>query len=264
MIVGICPNCLEVVSSRKKDLYLNCAKCGDTIPLRQAVSYLTELCTDPSNVNDVLDLCLKLEETEAVEVPLAILKKLTESHPYNEQVAYSYVRMSGYEPQAVRNYLNIFANVKGEKPYAIEFLENAINTNNMIFHSLLSNYIDNKIPNAKKPEYRERLVHMKEAYIGGHGFIGEGDGMALMYTIYGVAALFNAGLVVLFFLVHLHIVFNILIAMAAFSLELFLLYMHNQTYGNRLGIKKYELVFMVAFLSSFCVTVAGMIIAAIV
>jgi hypothetical protein len=225
------------------------------------VSYLSELVTDPKHVNDVLKICLDLEDTADIEIPLAIMKMLKEAHPYNEIVAYTYVRMSGYSPDSVREYLNTFAKIKGEKPYAVDFLEHTISTNTVVFYNLLSTYIDNKLPAAKRTAYHERLDYAKKEYIGKGFLSSDNKGMLLMYILYGGCTLVNIGLVFFFIFVDLAFLWNAFIGIFIFCVELFGLYMHNRTYGNRIGISQKELIFLVCFLSSIPITIAGMVIA---
>jgi hypothetical protein len=259
IIVGICPNCLEVITSKKKDLYMTCKECGETVPTRQAASYLHEICQDPKHVNDVLSLCLKLEETEPIEIPLAIIRVLKEFQPHNEFVAYTYVRMSGFEPGIVRDYLNTFAAVKGERPFAADFLENTVNTNFVVFYNLLNTYIDNKLSTVKKPEYKSRLENAKKEYIG-RGFLSQDNkGMMLMYCLYIGGTILNLGLIGLFFAIKIPLLYNTFIAIGVFCLELFGLYMHNKTYGNRVGLRGKEFIFVCAYLSSIPLCIIGMV-----
>ena len=263
VIAGICPNCLKVVSSKKKNLFLICEHCEETVPMRQAVAYLNDLCSEPGSVKNVIDLCLELEETEDVELPLEILRILEEEHPYNEQIAYTRVRLSGYEPQVVRKYLNTFAGVKTTPSYAEDFLENAIIPANMVHFTLFSNYIENKIKKEKQQEYRDKLGAARSDYIGSGGE-EEGQGIVSMYALYIISAAVNIGMIFLFFFLDLHIAINVIIGMAIFCIELFVWYLHNKMYGNRLGISPIEMIFLIIFLSSIPIAIAGLAISALV
>jgi len=258
IIVGICPNCNEAVSTNKKAVFFTCKHCGENVPLRQAVSYITEMCEDPTLVNNVVNMCLHLEETDDIEIPLTIMQVLRDKNPYNEMVAYTHLRMSGYEQNYMRHYLDTFAAVKGEKPFAEDFLEHALQPQNAIMCSLIETYITNKLPAKKQKEYLQKLVGMKEQYVGR---VGDGDGLFSMYALYLVGAAINVGLVFLFIFVDLHqFVFYILAGMAIFGAEMLALYVHNRIYGNRLGMKQTEVTLLICFLCSVPIAIAGMII----
>jgi hypothetical protein len=128
--VGICPNCYDIVQIPKKGLFFGCPHCEATVATRQALGYLTEMCQNPSDITSVIDIALKLEADDDVESALEIMAVLRNTHRHNEHVAFTFVRLSGYDMNIVRSYLEDFAEVKGEKPYAEEFLENIIDFKN--------------------------------------------------------------------------------------------------------------------------------------
>jgi len=169
--------------------------------------------------------------------------------------------MSGYAPEAIRYHLNTFAEVKGEKPFAIDFLDYAIQPAHMPMHANIAKYIVNKLPPAKQKEYLERLSTIKSEYTKG---VGLGDGMPMMYAIYSIGSLVNIGFAIFFIVVDILFIFNVLIAMAAFGFQLMALFMHNRVYGNRLGMSKSELAFLCAFLSSAAISIACVIIGALI
>jgi len=165
--------------------------------------------------------------------------------------------MSGYDPGIVRYYLSTFAEVKGEKPWSIEFLDHAMQRQNMSQHSLFARYIVNKLPANKQKEYLARLAGHKEEFTKG---VGSGDGIMVMYFLYAAGTLINVGLIVFVFTVNLMIAFNVLIAAAVFGIQMLAIFMHNRIYGNRLGISNNELVLLCMFLSSIAAAIGGVII----
>ena len=260
-IVGMCPNCSNIVAVMKQVLIVECEACGQSYPLRQGISTLESACTAPGSVDDIIALCLQLEEEVDILVPLGIMAVLKQPHPYNEQVAFIYTRMGGYAPQDIKGYLETFAAISGEKPWALEFLERAMQPRNMHHFSLFKVFIDNKIPPNKQKECHARLNFFKDEYTSG---VGEGDGVPSMYVFYTIGALINIGLFVLFVAVDMRLIFNTLIAMGAFTAEIGFLFVHNKMYGNRLNMNRRELMFLCIFLSSIAVAVAGVLIGALV
>lgn|GEM_PF-1556567 len=263
-VVGICPGCMSVVSAKKKSLFFTCEDCEENVPLRQAVANLKEMCQDPALVNDVIELCLTLEDSVDSEIPLEIITLLKESHPYNEQVFYTYVRMSGYDIDAIREYLHTFAEVKGEKPFAHDLLENMIQPQNMTMHALIAKYITNKTKGAKQKEYLERLSTIKEDYTKG---LGLGEGIFSMYAIYVIASAVNIAMVAFLIIIDFErfaLLFNTLIALGVLAIEIGILFVHNKIYGNRLGMSSIELVLLSLFLSTIAAVIAGVIIGAMV
>ena len=257
LMVGICPNCDNIVASKKKALFFSCDGCSQDIPLRQAVGAVYEMCKDPGQVNDVISLCLTLEKDTDVEVPLAIMTLLKNFHPDNEQVAFTHVRISGYDPDAVNQYLDKFANIKGTRPFATEFLDNAMQPANMMQSATFAKYITNKVPSTKQREYNGRLNYLKNEYTKG---VGVGDGIISMYGFYVVCAVINVALAVFFIVGNLRFLFDLLIIIAAFGVEITVLFLHNRMFGNRLGMSRREMTFLSIFLSSIAVAIAGIFI----
>jgi len=250
---------MEVVAIPKKGLYFECNHCNDQFPTSQAVSLLQDMCLDASNIDDILDICLNLEEEGEVEMALGVSEVLKSAQPQNEQVVYINVRLSGYEPIAVKYYLESFAGVKGIKPYAEEFLENAMEPRNLPVIGLLHKYIENKLPTAKQKAFRERLEMIRSEYVGSD----VAEGVKFMYMYYVIATIVNVALLVGLVILRLLFVFNVLIGISVFCIELLILFLHNKAYGNRIGISATERILLVIFLSSIPLAIAGMIITAL-
>jgi hypothetical protein len=157
--------------------------------------------------------------------------------------------------------LELFATVSGTQPFAADFLDRVLEPKNMGMLPLFTKYVDNKLPPNVQKKYRETLDLLKGEYLNGPG---AGEGMRLLYVYYTAGSLINAGLVILFMLLNLHFAFNVLIAMVVFCVELILLFLHNRSFGNRIGIAARERVFLAVFLSSVPLAIAGVVIGALV
>jgi len=255
--VGLCPACNDVASIKNKALFFVCPHCEATVSANEARRYIDALCADPAGIDNVLHMCFEMQELHGPEIPMQILEKLQTFHPHSEKVAYSYVRMSGYRADLVRIYLKNFCAAKKVVPFAEDFLDNTMSPMHGIMISQFAQYIENKLPDERKKRYLERLEILKSNYVGRSE---SGEGMGLMYAFYVIAAAVNVGLAVMFCLLSLHVGFHVLIAVGAFAVEVLLLFWHNRTYGNRIGISPRERIFLVIFLSSIVVTVAGIVI----
>jgi len=215
----------------------------------------------------MLSLCISLEKEYGAEVPLQILEKLQSKHPHNESVAFTYVRVSGYRPDLARQYLKTFAPIKKAVPFAADFLDNTMEPANASCAPQFAQYIENKLPADKQKKYKEKLGQLKETYTGSSN---SGDGMMLMYAFYVAGAVVNIALAVMFFLLPLDIRtmykigIHIVIMMAVFGIEMLVLFLHNRTYGNRIGIESRERLLLVIFLSSIMVAIGGAIIGALI
>ena len=262
-IVGMCPNCANVVTVNKKALLVACEDCGHTASLRQAVAVLQELCEDPTAINNVIDIAFDMNEKDNSEIALSIITLLKQYHPYNEEAMFAYVYLSGYGRQAVREYLNTFSQVKSQKVWAEEFIERLIQLEFMFLHTQIAQFITAKFPPAKQREYMSRLDSMKQEYTKGAKF-GQTDGMISMYALYIIGTALNIGMIVLLLMTDFMFIINVLIAFAVFTVEIGALFIHNRIFGNRLGMSENELFFLVMFLASICAGIGGVIIASLV
>jgi len=217
---------------------------------------------DPSHTMGVVDLCLELEQENNQEIPLAIMTVLKNLQTENESVAYTHLRMSGYEYHTLKAYLEKFSPKKGIQPFAEDLLENTIAPHNANLLTYFDAFIENKLPTSKQAEFRKKLTYAKSEYTSRMSR-GDGDGMMTMYAIYVISSIINVGMVVFFFAVDLRFLFNLLIGMAIFGLELLAVFTHNRMYGNRLGMEKPELILMCIFLASVPLAIAAAVIGAI-
>ena len=259
--VGVCPECKDFVTIKNKMLFFTCPHCHAGVSSNEARTFLEAMCADPSGVNDMLVICIELEQEYGAEVPLEILQKMQKYHPYNEQIAFSVVRMSGYRPDLAKQYLSNFYAARKVVPFAAEFLNNTMQPQNMAQANQFSQYIENKLPAGEQKKYLEQLAELRSSYTGGSS---SGEGMRLMYLFYAIGAAVNLAFAVAFIFLPLNFIYNFLIAMAVFAVELFLLYLHNRSYGNRIGIGDRERLLLVIFLSSTIITIGGAIIGALV
>ena len=258
-VVGICPACEDVVVIKKQMLFFACPHCQQKISTNEARTRLAGTCADPADADDMLKHCVDLELRYGPEVPLEILLQIRKYHPHNEAVSYSIVRMSGYKPEYVRQYIKDFSAVKKQVPFAEDFLDNTLIPQYIMLVNHFSQYIENKLPADRQKKYKEKLNEMKVNYVG-RSDRTEGDGMMLMYVLYSVGAAINVGLLILFILLPLAVYFNIMIAIAAFMVEIFVLFLHNKSYGNRFEISKREKIFLIIFLCSIVVAIGGVFI----
>jgi len=70
----------------------------------------------------------------------------------------------------------------------------------------------------------------------------------------------NVALAVFFIVGNLRFLFDLLIIIAAFGVEITVLFLHNRMFGNRLGMSRREMTFLSIFLSSIAVAIAGIFI----
>jgi len=258
ILVGICPECNEILGIKQRALFLECPKCKKTIGVRDATNYLEEMCADANYKLQVIDMCLGLEQKGEIEKALGIIGKLNEKHPHDEQVAYTFVRMSGYAPEIVRQYLETFATAKGEKPFAEEFLDNVMDMRFIMMLPNLIRFAENKLNTKKKRKYLEVLEGMRDDYELGKK--EDSAGMGLMYLFYAIAALLNVGSMIVFIFTNMPLWANILIVVGLFAVEFFALFLHNRVYGNRLNISKIEHYFLTVFMASIPIAVGGAVI----
>ena len=230
--------------------------------MREAVSSLDDLCSDPSFVGKIINLCLEFEEEGDVEKALAVIEKLCENHPTNEQARFTHVRMSGYDPKIVKEYLELFAYVGGgDKPYAVDFLDNVLDSRYTHLVNLLLKYAENKTSGKTRKKYIDILEVMRQEYTTGTN--ANEDGMKLIYAFYSISSAINVGLVILCIALAMNIAIGILIVMAVFCAEFFVMYLHGKMYGHRLTICQTERMFMMVFLCSIPFAIGGALIGGI-
>jgi predicted RNA-binding Zn-ribbon protein involved in translation (DUF1610 family) len=255
--VGICPVCEDVVAIKKQMLFFGCPHCKQKISTNEARTRLNIICADPVESEEMLKHCVDLEQRYGSEVPLEILLQIQAHHPHNEAVAYSIVRMSGYRSDFVRQYLKNFCPAKKQVPFAEDFLDNTLKPQYAPLVNYFSQYIENKLPESKQKKYRELLNELKNNYVGRSV---DGEGMGLMYVYYCVGTALNVGLLILFILLSWAVYFYLMLAVAVFVVEIFVLFLHNKTYGNRLEISPREKIYMIVFLCSIVLAIGGVFI----
>jgi hypothetical protein len=258
VIVGICPECNNVLGIKQRALFCECPKCQKTVAVRDAAKYLDEMCIEPAYKTRVIDMCLDLESGGEVEKALGILAVLGSKHPQDEQVAYTQVRRSGYNPEVVRQYLSSFAQKPGEQPWAEEFLDNVMDMRFIMMLPNLIRFAENKLNVKKKRKYLEVLEGMHDDYALGQK--ESADGLWSMYALYSLSAGLNVGSILIFIVTSFALWINILICVGIFIFEFFLLFIHHHIFGNRLNISRTEHAFLTAFLASIPVAVGGIVI----
>lgn len=258
LIVGMCPECNNVVALKKRSLFCQCENCGSTVAVRDATNYLNDMCTEPTYNDHVMDMCLELEEEGEIEKALGVMQVLAQNNPYNENIGFTYVRLSGYETVAVRWFLETFGNRKKEADYAQELLDNIMDMAYITLVPLMVTFAENKLPPKIKPKYIEVLENLRADYT--ESMKNENSGINTMYAFYVVGTILNVLIIVGLYFLHAHLAVNLLLVLVLFATEFGLLFLHNRIYGNRLGIELTERILMVTFMCSIPFAIGGAVI----
>lgn len=259
---GLCTQCNGAVLIKPKLKYFYCPHCTNPVSSNEAVTHLDTLCSSPAKTGEIMKTCLDLERQHGPFVPIQILSVLEKHQPFNENVAFTLVRMSGYAQNVVSIYLSKFAQIKKEVPFASEFLDNVLKPEFTPMVNKLSEYIENKLPDNQKRRFKQQLADMKSAYVNRKEI--STSGLILLYGYYAFGTVVNLILSACFMWVfNLQLVINIFILMFAFLLEIGMLFMHYKVYGNRLGIQKTERILLTIFSSSIIISIGSLVIGAV-
>ena len=253
---ALCPKCEKLILVSKKDVFVTCPLCRENISGDEGYTKLKDWIGDPKNVNDVIALCLELEDNYGPEVSTAILVLAEASFPLNEQIAWLNLKFQDYEPMHIKNHLSRFAKIKAKKyqPWAEEFLQNAMVVKNMEFADMFGHYIDNKILTKRKNEYKEMLAQMRAAYTK----TSTGNpALFTLYAFYSISSLVNVGMMVWFLFMRFPIWAYPLIAIGVMAVQLFIFFLHNRIFGNRENMSDRERMFMVTYMSSIAIAIGG-------
>ena len=259
--VGICPACNDVVVVPQKLIYFSCPHCTGKGISSQSRGILESYCADPARTRELLDLCLSTDNEYGAEIPLFILETLANFHPYNEEIAFTRIKVSGWNPALVHAYLKTFAPARSIVPFASEFLNHVLQPRYVTLAPLIAQYIESKLPAQNQAKYKKQLTELKSNYVG---VSSSGEGMKLMYAFYIAGALVNVAMVVFAVIISWHIAILVFMVLAIFGAEMLLLYLHYKNYGNRLEISQRERLFMVIFMCSLVLALGGTIIGAFV
>lgn len=255
---AICPKCHHYLLVKDNVPFLVCPVCNESISNQESTTLLHERCHDADRINDVIADCIALELQYGPELPYLVLCEIVDAFPRQESPAYLLTKMAGYSVAAVRAYLRNFASIKSETdnvPWAEEFLDNCLTYQNMEFADLFSTYIQNKVAPANQAKYFDKLQQLRKEYTFKANNPRSTKTLMVLYTVSSVV---NVLLFPLFMLLSgwlapilsMFYAINIGISIIVVCVEVLLLYIHHQVYGNRLGMSQRERLWMVIFLSS--------------
>jgi hypothetical protein len=258
LLMGMCPECNNILALKKRSLFCQCDNCGSTVAVRDAGNYLGDMCTEPTYADKVMELCLDLEEKGETEKALGVIAVLAQNHPYDEDIAFTYARMSGYEIGAVRLLLERFSNKKGEAGYAQEILDNIMDMPYIMLVPMMVTFAQNRLNAKLRPKYIEVLESLRAEYT--EGMKNENSGINSIYAFYVAGGVLNVLMIVLLYFLGAHLAVNLILVLVLFAVEFSLLYLHNRIYGNRLGIEKIEKYLMLVFMCSVPFAIGGAVI----
>lgn len=247
----------------QKNIFVTCPKCGESISGEEGTKKLRDWVADPANTTDVIAKCLELEERFGSEIPMAILLMVEDAFPLNEKIAFLNLKFNNYQKAHVKNHLTRFAKIKakGYLPWAEEFLNSAMTVRNMEYSDLFEDYINNKVISKRKDKLIEMMRGMRASYTKTST---SNPALGFLYTFYVSGAVLNLGLVILYLFLNMPIFIFVLITATILAVELFILFLHNRIFGNRMEISDNERLLMVIYMSSIAVAIGGTFIGAFV
>ena len=268
---GNCPKCHEYLLLKQNTPFLVCPKCGETISAQAANAIVESRCADPDEINTVIAECVALELKYGPDLPFMLLSKIVNNFPHLESPAYLLVKLSGYEPGMVYDYLKTFAGTKSDPmnvPWAEGFLDNCLDYNMIDAADLFRSYVYNKIRKEKQAHYLGMIDDLVKEYSS------KGDNplaTKLLMTLYAVGSVINVALLPIIMLLsgwisqlfNFYFIVNILLSLTVLSLEVLLLFFHHKAYGNRLHISQTERLWMVIFMSSMVFAVGAVVMGSI-
>lgn len=268
---GNCPKCHEYLLLKQKTPFLVCPKCGETISAQAANAIVEKRCADPQQINAVIAECVALEIKYGPDLPYMLLAKIVTNFPHLESPAYLLVKLSGYEPGTVYDYLKTFANTKSDPvnvPWAESFLDNCITYQNVDYAQLLRSYVRNKVRSEKQSHYLNLIDQLVKEYT--IKALNPNSTKWLM-TLYVVSSIVNVLLLPVIMILSgwlsqiftLYFAVNILLAVTVICFEILLMYVHHKIYGNRLNMSKTERLWMVIFMSSMVFAVGAVVMGSI-
>ena len=268
---GNCPKCHEYLLLKQKTPFLVCPKCGETISAQAANAIVESRCADANQINEVIAECVALEIKYGPELPFMMLSKVVANFPHLESPAYLLVKLAGYEPGMVHDYLTTFAGAKSDPtnvPWAESFLDSCLDYHNIDQADLFRSYVRNKIRPEKQSHYLNLIDDLVAEYTVKAANPNSTKWLMILYTVSSVVnvLLFPVMMVLSGWLSQvfsLYFVVNVLLAMAAVSVEIFLMFIHHKIYGNRLNMSQNERLWMVIFMSSMIFAVGAVVMGSI-
>ena len=258
---AMCPNCKKIILVNGKTPFLVCPQCAESASTGECVMLLDAVAAAPNKMRDMIELCIELEKLHGGELPLQVLFKLAENHPHNEEIAWLIVRMSDFNPINVHKYLTTFSVTQNTVPWAEDFLDGALCYRNMQWYNFFEQYIANKLAKNQQKEWQQKFNDLKTRYTARSS---ESDGLAFLYVYYVAGAVLNAALTAMFIFTKWHFFVYTLIAVVAFAVEVFVLFIHFKQHGNRITMSNRERLFLVIFLCSIALLGGGVFLGAVV
>lgn len=268
---GNCPKCHEYLLLKQNTPFLVCPKCGETISAQAANAIVESRCADANQVNAIIAECVALEITYGPELPFMLLSKIVSNFPHLESPAYLLVKVSGYEPGLVYDYLKTFAGTKSDPinvPWAEGFLDNCLDYTMIDAADLFRSYVYNKVRKERQAHYLNIIDELVKEYTAKSD---KPNSTKWLLTLYVVSSIINVALFPIMMMLsgwlsqifHFYFIVNIVLGFVIISSEILLLFIHHKIYGNRLNISQTERLLMVIFMSSMVFAVGSVVMGSI-
>lgn len=258
---GVCPKCRQYIFLKEGLPLLMCPLCDESVSSYESSQLFEVAVSNPQKANQVIAACLKMEAEYGPDMALSILDRMAENFPKNEEVAYLCVKMSGFELERVREYLEQFANTKKLVAFANDFLEGALSFKTLADRELFYQYIENKLPEKDKSKWRQKLVDMYEIYAADSK---NPVARVSLYIYYFICTLINIASIFAFVIIDMHFLVAILAVVGLFFVEIGILFLHHRKFGDRFDISPVERLLMVIFMCSIAAAMGGMFIGALI
>ncbi|MCM1404262.1 MAG: hypothetical protein NC133_02035 [Prevotella sp.] len=264
---GNCPKCHEYLLLKRNTPFLLCPKCGATISAQAANAIVEKRCADPQQINAVIAECAALEIKYGPELPYMLLAKIVHNFPHLESPAYLLVKLSGYDPGVVYDYLRTFSGIKSNPDnvaWGESFLDHCLDYQTIDLADLFRSYVRNKIRPAKQKYYLDKIDQLVKEYTTK---ASNPRSTKWLLTLYVVSSVLNVLLFPIMMLLSgwlsqifsFYFVVNILLALVVVSGEILLMFWHHKIYGNRLNMSQMERLWMVIFMSSMVFAVGAVV-----
>lgn len=268
---GNCPKCHEYLLLKQNTPFLVCPKCGETISAQAANSIVESRCADPKQINAVIAECVALEIKYGPELPYMLLSKIVANFPHLESPSYLMVKLAGYEPGLVHDYLKNFAGTKSDPmnvPWAESFLDTCLDYPNIDQADLFRSYVRNKVRPDRQAHYLNLIDQLLKEYTDK---ASNPQSTKWLMTLYVVSSVVNVLLFPVMMILSgwlsqifaLYFAVNILLGLTVVSTEILLMFIHHKVYGNRLNMSQNERLWMVIFMSSMVFAVGSVVMGSI-
>ena len=258
---AVCPKCESLILVGTKDVFAICPECEKPISVEESHNKLQEICSRPSNVNNIIANCIRIEKEHGPELPMSVLGRLGWNFPENEEIAFLMVKMGGYKSSDVHSYLQRFAGIKNKPPYAEDLLERGMVVRSMEYAQLFKDYIENKLPKDRRPKYVELLKQMKESYTK---TATTAPALGSLYVFYVAAFIINIGATILYMFLRWRMWAYALVTLGIICIQALFMWGHNRIFGNRLKISDTERLLMTLFMASVIIVIGGIFFGAII